>query len=38
MLSDGCADADPEVHDVLMTKVFPMQAAVTTVSDWTATL
>jgi nicotinamidase-related amidase len=38
VLSDGCADADPEVHDVLMGKVFPKQASVVTVADWTATL
>jgi len=34
VLSDGCLDADPEVHRVLTEKVFPQQAAVTTVSDW----
>ena len=34
VLSDGCADADPEVHRVLMEKVFPMQATVMTVDDW----
>ena len=38
VLSDGCADGDPEVQNVLMTKVFPMQATVTTVADWTASL
>lgn len=36
VLSDGCADGDPEVHRVLMEKVFPMQATVTTVDDWIA--
>ena len=38
VLSDGCADGDPEVQNVLITKVFPMQATVTTIADWTATL
>ena len=27
VLEDACADRDPEVHDVLMHKVFPRQAA-----------
>ncbi|SDS56175.1 cysteine hydrolase family protein [Actinoplanes derwentensis] len=34
VLSDGCLDNDPEVHDVLTGKVFPMQADVTTVDKW----
>lgn len=34
VLSDGCADGDPEVHRVLVEKVFPMQATVTTVDEW----
>jgi nicotinamidase-related amidase len=38
VLSDGCADGDPEVQNVLVTKVFPMQATVTTVADWMASL
>jgi nicotinamidase-related amidase len=36
VLADGCLDADPEVHRVLMEKVFPHQADVTTVADWIA--
>jgi nicotinamidase-related amidase len=36
VLSDGCLDGDPEVHRVLTEKVFPRQAEVTTVADWTA--
>ncbi|MEW1724173.1 isochorismatase family cysteine hydrolase [Streptomyces sp. NPDC093109] len=36
VLSDGCHDADPEVHRVLTEKVFPQQAEVTTVADWAA--
>ncbi len=34
VLSDGCADADDEVHRVLTTKVFPRQADVITVAQW----
>lgn len=34
VLSDGCLDADPEVHRVLTEKVFPRQADVVTVADW----
>jgi len=38
VLADGCLDNDPEVHRVLVEKVFPQQAEVTTVADWAATL
>lgn len=38
VLSDGCLDADPEVHRVLTEKVFPRQADVTTIADWAAAL
>jgi len=31
--SDGCADADPEVHRLLMEKVFPRQATVVTSAE-----
>jgi nicotinamidase-related amidase len=34
ILSDGCADADDEVHRVLTTKVFPRQADVITIDEW----
>lgn len=34
VLRDGCADGDPEVHRVLLDKVFPRQADVVTVDDW----
>ncbi|MGA7361761.1 MAG: isochorismatase family cysteine hydrolase [Candidatus Dormiibacterota bacterium] len=34
VLSDGCADRDPEVHRVLLEKVFPRQADVLTVDAW----
>ncbi len=34
VLSDCCADHDPEVHQVLLEKVFPMQATVTTSQEW----
>jgi len=35
VLSDGCADMDNEVHTVLLNKVFPRQAEVLTVGQWT---
>jgi nicotinamidase-related amidase len=38
VLSDGCLDADDEVHRVLMEKVFPRQAKVLTIADWVAGL
>jgi nicotinamidase-related amidase len=34
VLSDCCGDADPEVHRVLTTKVFPRQAEVLTHKQW----
>lgn len=34
VLSDGCADADSEIHSVLTTKIFPRQAEVITVEEW----
>jgi nicotinamidase-related amidase len=34
VLRDGCADADPQVHQVLLDKVFPRQAAVLSAADW----
>jgi len=34
ILSDLCFDADPEVHAVLMGKVFPRQATVQTSEEW----
>jgi nicotinamidase-related amidase len=38
VLSDGCADTDPEVHRVLIDKVFPAQATVMTIEEWVAQL
>jgi nicotinamidase-related amidase len=38
VLSDGCADADNEVHTVLLGKVFPRQADVLTVAEWERSL
>jgi nicotinamidase-related amidase len=38
VLRDGCEDADPEVHRVLMDKLFPRQAAVELASEWLARL
>jgi nicotinamidase-related amidase len=34
VLRDGCADTDPEVHGLLMDKVFPRQAAVLSTAEW----
>ena len=34
ILADACADTDEEVHRVLTTKVFPRQADVITVEEW----
>ena len=34
VLGDCCADADPEVHRVLLGKVFPRQAEVVPVVEW----
>lgn len=34
VLADGCLDPDPEVHRVLIEKVFPIQADVVTVDEW----
>jgi nicotinamidase-related amidase len=38
VLADACLDADPEVHTVLTTKVFPRQADVLSVDTWAASL
>jgi nicotinamidase-related amidase len=38
VLADACLDADPEVHRVLTEKVFPRQADVLSVADWTKCL
>jgi nicotinamidase-related amidase len=38
VLSDGCADADAEVHRVLMEKVFARQGEVVTIDEWIAGL
>jgi len=38
VLADACADPDPEVHRVLIEKVFPRQALVTTADEWIAAL
>jgi nicotinamidase-related amidase len=34
ILSDACADADEEIHRVLINKIFPRQAEVMTVDEW----
>ncbi|RDI41859.1 cysteine hydrolase family protein [Falsibacillus pallidus] len=38
VLSDACIDRDPEVHRVLVEKVFPRQADVLTASEWADSL
>jgi nicotinamidase-related amidase len=38
VLADGCLDADPEVHQVLVHKVFPRQADVVDIATWSAGL
>ena len=38
VLADGCADADPEVHRILLEKVFTRQAAVIGTDEWTERL
>lgn len=38
VLGDACADSDAEVHQVLLGKVFPRQAEVLTVTEWSARL
>lgn len=38
VLTDGCLDGDPEVHRVLLEKVFPRQASVIDTEAWIATL
>ena len=38
VISDCCADPDPEVHRVLTEKVFPRQAAVVTAQEFLAAL
>jgi len=38
VLADGCLDADAEVQRVLMEKVFPRQADVVSIAEWTASL
>jgi len=34
VLSDACTDSDPEVHNLLLTKIFPIQAAVLSTQEW----
>ena len=38
VLADVCADPDAEVHAVLIGKVFPRQAQVTSAAEWLASL
>jgi Amidases related to nicotinamidase len=34
VISDACADADPEIHDMLMKKIFPVQSTVLSIEQW----
>jgi nicotinamidase-related amidase len=38
VLSDGCFDFEEDIHDFLMSKVFPKQANVLSVQEWGARL
>jgi nicotinamidase-related amidase len=38
VLSDGCYDPDPDIHQLLTDKLFPKQADVTTINSWSQTL
>lgn len=38
VLADGCWDHDETVHQILLERIFPRQAALTTIDDWTAGL
>ena len=37
-VEDGCADRDPEVHNLLMEKVFPRQGTVVSSREMVETL
>jgi len=38
VVEDGCADPDPEIHDFLMQRIFPRQAAIVGAADVVAAL
>ncbi|MED4893025.1 MULTISPECIES: cysteine hydrolase family protein [Heyndrickxia] len=38
VLRDACHDGNPDIHHMLMEKLFPVQAKVMTVSTWAGTL
>jgi len=38
VLSDACADGDPEVHRILVEQVFPKAAEVMSTAEWAASL
>jgi nicotinamidase-related amidase len=38
VLEDACADVEPDVHDMLVHRIFPRYATVTTVDEWAASL
>ncbi len=38
VLADCCADGDPGLHELLLTRLFPQRAHVQTVEEWSVTL
>ena len=38
VLEDACADVEPDVHDILLHRIFPRYATVTTADEWVAGL
>jgi len=38
VLSDACADPDPDLHETLVAKVFPRRGEVTTIKEWSDSL
>ena len=38
VLSDLCADSDPEVHSILLNKILPRQADVLTAEEWISSI
>jgi nicotinamidase-related amidase len=38
VLSDACADPEPEIHDFLVKKIFPFSGEVLTTDEWVAIL
>jgi len=38
VLSDGCVDRDGELHELLVTRLFPQRANAQTVDEWSDSL